>query len=360
MKIDKEKLVEMLVEKTGMEKDEVENQLLQLIDRIKDAAERGKALEIKGFGLFYFDESNKLTFDPSEELSTEISFKYAGMKPVEINPERDTSFVPDPVSGEKSTDKPESKPERVSIFAPDEPFRSEKPEKEKKSDKTEKVEKSKKSEKAAKTQVSEKAAQPKKKKPSVKKKKKSSPKSSDSINNIIISIAAVILIAVLIFGYFYYTDSVDTMTQTGAESPAQLQTLDPVPEETPEMAETPEVIPEMEQVDPAEVTEEADDAGQPEVVQTTYGLMGDLMEDANDGYSIVVHSFNDEINARSTAAELNGDGYRVLVSSRSVSADTVWRVSVGQFQTLQSAVEATNELPSPYNTQNFIQRIQIN
>ena len=91
MKIDRAKLVELLVEKTGMDSDEIDSQLKQLIDRILDAAERGKALEIKEFGMFYFDENGDLKFDPSDELSTEINFKYAGMEPVELKPPRSGS-----------------------------------------------------------------------------------------------------------------------------------------------------------------------------------------------------------------------------------------------------------------------------
>jgi hypothetical protein len=89
MKIDKSRLIELLSDKTGMAADEVQDQLQQLIDRILDAARRGKALEVKEFGMFYFDESGDLKFDPAEELSTEINFKYAGMEPVELKPARE-------------------------------------------------------------------------------------------------------------------------------------------------------------------------------------------------------------------------------------------------------------------------------
>lgn len=345
MKINKEKLVSLLVEKTSMEKEVVEKQLQQLIERIMDAAERGKALEIKEFGLFYFDESNELKFDPAEELSSEISFKYAGMKPVEINPERDTAFAAGKDVEEK---KEEEKPEAESVFVPDEP------EVDKKIDSTDKSD-----EADPPVKTPEKKAEPEKekKKPAI---KKSKDDSSSVINKVIISIAAILLITILVFGYIYYTDSIDTLSDAG-EQPQPEQQLDPLPEDTPEMAESPEIIPEWEPEQPDEVTEEEETLMEPILEpQTTYGLMGEIVEEANDGYSIVVHSFNNEENARSSAAALNTDGYRVLVSSRSVNADSVWRVSVGQFQTLQNATEAARELPSPYNTQNFVQRIQIN
>ena len=56
----------------------------------------GKALEIKEFGLFYFDEDGNLKFDPSRELSTEINFKYAGMEPVELKPPRGAAEMKEP------------------------------------------------------------------------------------------------------------------------------------------------------------------------------------------------------------------------------------------------------------------------
>ncbi len=346
MNINKEKLIDLLVEKTGMGKKDVEKQLEQLIARIMDAADRGKALEIKEFGMFYFDESDELKFDPAEELSSEISFKYAGMQPVEINPERDTAFTGGK-SVEEQQDEKESKPEPA--FITDEPVKSDEPGPSQKSEKPKEPK-----------QPEEKKEKPKKekKKESVKKSKKDS---SSTINKVIFTIAAVLLLTILAFGYMYYTDSVDTLSEAGDQPQPEEQQLDPLPEETPEMAESPEMIPELEPESPDEVTNGEEELMEPIIEpQSTYGLMGEIVEEANDGFSIVVHSFNNEENARSSAAALNNDGYRVLVSARTVNADSVWRVSVGQFQTLQGATEAARDLPSPYNTQNFVQRIQIN
>jgi len=84
MKIEKQQLIELLVVKTGLDKKSVEKQLEELVNRIKDAADRGKALEVKGFGLFYYSEGGDLKFDPSEEFKTEVNFKYAGMEPIEV------------------------------------------------------------------------------------------------------------------------------------------------------------------------------------------------------------------------------------------------------------------------------------
>lgn len=84
MKIEKQQLIELLVVKTGLDQKSIEKQLDELVGRIRDAADRGKALEVKGFGLFYYSETGDLKFDPSEEFKTEVNFKYTGMEPIEV------------------------------------------------------------------------------------------------------------------------------------------------------------------------------------------------------------------------------------------------------------------------------------
>ena len=94
MTINRDELINLLVEKTDMNRNEVEQQLDELTSRIIDAANRGKALEIKGFGLFYFDEGGDLTFRASDMLDSEINFSHAGMEPVEIQPPKSGSVSP--------------------------------------------------------------------------------------------------------------------------------------------------------------------------------------------------------------------------------------------------------------------------
>jgi len=79
MKIEKQQLIELLVVKTGLDQKSIEKQLDELVGRIRDAADRGKALEVKGFGLFYYSETGDLKFDPSEEFKTEVNFKYTSV-----------------------------------------------------------------------------------------------------------------------------------------------------------------------------------------------------------------------------------------------------------------------------------------
>lgn len=84
MKIEKQQLIELLVVKTGLDQQSIEKQLDELVGRIRDAADRGKALEVKGFGLFYYSETGDLKFDPSEEFKTEVNFKYTGLEPIVV------------------------------------------------------------------------------------------------------------------------------------------------------------------------------------------------------------------------------------------------------------------------------------
>lgn len=374
MNIDKPKLVELLVEKTGMQPENVENQLDQLIERIISAAKRGKALEIKDLGLFYFDESGELKFDPAEELSTEISFKYAGMKPVELKPKRDSTLPPidadenkepefSPVINTPSEELPE-----IEDTPEDDPFGIDETgyddfdflsdmEKEPQPD----------------SEPEEKPIEEVKTKPV----KKVPPKRKN--NNGLIAVLAILLLIVLIGGTVWFMDSFSSSEETDVATTSDLPVL--VPEELPVITEEDEEN--MEQLLGMEGQQTADTVPAPEqeqeiVVQQPveetpsitpqppaedqplYGLTGVVMEQANDGYSIVIHSFNTEDTARSTAALLSQDGYRALVNARTVGGSSTWRVSVGQFETLEQARQAAEQLPSPYNTQNFIHRIQIN
>ncbi len=83
MIIDKEQLISLLIDKTGLDATEVEDQLTELINRIQQAAQEDKSFEIEGFGTFNMEEGT-LQFEPSDTLETEINNKYAGMKPIEL------------------------------------------------------------------------------------------------------------------------------------------------------------------------------------------------------------------------------------------------------------------------------------
>lgn len=83
MHIDHSKLVELLAEASGIDKEKVESQIEELLEEIRQAVAEDDAYEIEGFGIFS-GIGNRIIFIPSKELETEINFKYVGMEPIEV------------------------------------------------------------------------------------------------------------------------------------------------------------------------------------------------------------------------------------------------------------------------------------
>lgn len=330
MTIDRTKLVDLLIEKTSLSPEEVENQLEQLIERILDAAERGKALEIKEFGLFFFDQEGELKFEPSEELSTEISFKYAGMKPVELKPERNTAIPADDDSSGpiNAADDVIVVPNSGQKSAPVRPKATPKP-------KT--------------------AAKPISRYPNREKRDR-------------VAVWALLAFFTVLFigALIYFNQPIDPVSEDSVAA------VEPVPQGS-EITDSPEIESEIEpgiesNEAGAEVPDEEFISEEPIEEQNTeatvpiegqmYGLTGELVEEANSGFSIVIHSFYNELRADEVADNFRADGYRVHVTSRVVDGLNVWRVSLGQFESIPDAQEAAETLPEPFNENNFIQRIQ--
>lgn len=112
MHIDHAKLIELISEASGMEPENVEKQLSELIQEIQNAIKEGDAYEVEGFGIFS-GLGNNIIFIPSEELSTEINYKYVGMEPIELDaPATDPEEVnaletrPEKASAEEMDDDP--------------------------------------------------------------------------------------------------------------------------------------------------------------------------------------------------------------------------------------------------------------
>ena len=385
MIIDKPKLVELLVDKTGMQLEDVESQLDQLIERIVDAANRGKALEIKEFGIFYFDEDGELKFEASDELSTEISFKYAGMRPVELKPERDSAMPPVDIEEKQDEDDDLDIPAVPLVESESSGTKEEDPfgfEEENQDDEFDFLsdlggQTDDEDEKLLSADPEPEPVRDPEKKPEPTQKispvKKIAPRKKNNTSTI--AILAILLLVILIGGTIWFMDSLNSdpeSPQTASNMNMPVQVPDELPVITDDDINNMDQLSEQEsnldtpsmeqeaQTGVQESTEPAPTAAESVSEQPTYGLMGVVQEEANDGYSIVIHSFTTENTARSTAALLVQDGYRTLVNSRTVTGSSVWRVSVGQFATLGDAQQAAQQLPSPYNTQNFIQRIQIN
>lgn len=447
MKIDKERLVDLLVEKTSMEKHEVEAQLEQLIERIASATKRGKALEIKGFGTFYFDSDHELRFDPSRSLSTEISYKYAGMQPVELVPERDTSItLEDPFDGQEEAD--------AAIWTPADTDRADLSSGMEKNLETEGGEDAKSLPAAAGSAGrgisaresdtdhpgsdgaarSDKAEQPvpghadedladsvsdnkgagesarsgaplqrspetdEPEVPGTEDRNKKAravvgadhstarrpvtpglPEKRRGSGAIVWVIILILLVGAGLAAYFYFAGQEDQAgqqepggTEFSAEgiqgeengeaalSAAGEQALGLVNADGPEDGFSSD--PESGFSEAASASAGAVNGSSPAGMRDPplYGLSGEVIPRANDGYSIVLHSFDEESKTEEVVQNLTNEGYRTIVGSRTVAGRTMWRVSVGQFETLQDAQDVAAELPSPYNTQNFIHRIQLN
>ncbi|MEX0905953.1 MAG: SPOR domain-containing protein [Balneolaceae bacterium] len=403
MKINKEELVRLLVDKTGMVEDEIKSQLDQLIQRIVDAAQRGKALEIKEFGLFYFDDNGDLKFDPSSEFSTEINFKYAGMEPIELKAPRDVSLPSEELTDDTETDFdddpfadleediPREEPavsrqteqseadEPFDILKedvePEDPFNLPEDESQEQEEdipfdlppeKTDtgddpfgdllRDSAAKLSEEGTETEPETKEEKPAAVKKKTSEKVKRAPATAaksggNPITMIIVIIMAFVLIAA---GYFVF---IEFFQESQPQASVTATVTEPDNEET-----LPGVTPNAEPEEIIEVTESESQSEEEDLspVEPVYGLTGQVQDAGNDGFSIVVYSYNRESQARNVAANLNREGYRVLVTTRIVRGNPVWRVSLGQFASIRQALEQAEELPEPFNTEHFIQRIQTN
>lgn len=390
MTIDRDELINLLMEKTGMDREKVEEQLDELNSRIVDAANRGKALEIKGFGLFYFDEDGELTFRASDQLDTEINFTHAGMKPIEIEPSKPGSAP----SGKELSEEPEDDldaeidslqqtssdsdtPDEADddsdledIFGIEKTLSADKSEKDENKDDSEVPEPFDKliqdapdevkpvSEPQPEDKVKKAGTAPAQKASSASKnKKKAVTKSRDPMTTIIL----VVLAAVFLFAaYFVFTEFMDPPEQSETAQQQDIEINNPPATAERDVTEATEPEePEPEQVpEPEDDPEPLDDPVDEVMTTDPYGLYGELAETEGDVFTIVVHSLESQNVANRTANELRADGFRISVTERTVDGQIYYRVGIGQFPTVQEAVQEASTLPEPFNNQNFIQRLQ--
>jgi len=383
MTINREKLIKLLVEKTELKQAEVEAQLDELTNRILDAANRGKALEIKDFGLFYFDEEGQLSFKASDQLDKEINYQYAGMEPVELKPAKSQ----DPAAGKDTPEESEpeaesDEPEDEQKVIPSEPAakddvfgigRTLSGEKEKEdvgdaedvasevTDPFEKLFQDPAAEiKPQKKETIHKAGTAAKKKSAVKNQPAGTDKkkSRDPMTMIVVIILGFVVLTV---GYLMVSEYLE------APEPAPAETVEPIPMEEPpvtaetDVTETEEPVEqevvgvgEEAEVDEEALSEEPDTSPEDE----RYGLYGNYVETSGIQYTIVLHSLPTIGHAERAAEELRQEGYRTVIDERMVDDRVVFRVGIGQFESIQSALSEAETLPEPYRNQNFIHRIQ--
>ncbi|MCH8558419.1 MAG: SPOR domain-containing protein [Balneolia bacterium] len=140
--------------------------------------------------------------------------------------------------------------------------------------------------------------------------------------------------------------------QTQEEAPAE-QLPEPeeiAPEAQPEPEPEPETTPEPDPR-PAPPVEPA----QP-LASGDYGLEGEIVNVPGRSYGIVVFSLSNLERAQQEEAALREMGYRTRVITIEQDDQTLHRVSVGQFETPEAAVEAGQSLPEPYRSSFFIRR----
>lgn len=104
MLIDNEKFIGLLVENSGIEKEKVEKYVEELVSDIKTAFDEGEGYELEGFG-FFSKLGTNILFIPSDELETEINYKYVGMEPIKL-----PSGASDELGSEEGDDEIEENP----------------------------------------------------------------------------------------------------------------------------------------------------------------------------------------------------------------------------------------------------------
>ena len=94
------------------------------------------------------------------------------------------------------------------------------------------------------------------------------------------------------------------------------------------------------------------------VNQPRYGLMGEVDTRANDGYTLVLYSLSNRQSAMEKYELYRSAGYRSLLSPVNSSRfGLMWRVSIGQFSTVEQALEVAKELPKEIIEDYFITKI---
>lgn len=371
--IEREQLINSLVERTGMDRASVAQQLEKLETRIQKAKTAEAPFEIENFGTFTTVE-NQLEFIPHEILETEINNRYAGMKPIELieafkSPEGETVPVADsPIEQtdvkeyeKKPSDQPEEKksPKEQPSTSKEEPAPvTEQPQ----VSKTE--EEPKRPEKKEDMAVTSAASTPAKDQKEEEAKKTVKRSAGDPIGRTVLVIA--LILGLSIAGWMAYDFGVfgSETTSNGSSDNNQQSSVgqshgdDLGPESTIEQTEGDE---ESGGVDEIQVEEESelDNESLPSSVESdeSYGLYGNIQEAVGNYYTIVVHSMQTISQAEEKQQEvLEQDNYRTEIKEANVNGSTYYRIGIGQFETIDAAQKAAEELPEPYNSNNFISR----
>ncbi len=391
MTVNRKKLVDLLAEKTGLNKAEVEDQLTLLMDELKTGLAKEESFHAPGLGTFCMEEDD-IVFRAEQKLSTEVNFKYAGMKPIElIGAYKETQDIAaDSIavkeSGSEQVPGVEEYTEEMTAEAKEEqPKVEETAEQEEKEaaaspipsmePKNEEVGETEAPQKPAPEQEQPAAAVKKKVAATAPTKKKyHSKRKKDTVDSLgKLLVAAVIIIAVGISGWMFYdlgyfggsaeNDNGETVSKSSVG-----QNLSTVPEQqanTGSNKTAADTVTNDETTGTDNMSEQDGSNSTSSITsiaeasrQSVYGLRGGASPNVEDGYTIVVHSLRDEAKVRRLNEELQQKGYRTVISRASIMDTTFWRLGLGRFKTIDDAQNASQTLPDPYKSNHFIKRIQ--
>ncbi|MGM0506472.1 MAG: SPOR domain-containing protein, partial [Bacteroidota bacterium] len=321
------------------------------------------ALEIRGMGMFYLSAKGELVFDASDELAMEVNYRYAGMEPVLISPgpgrgkEKPASppggddieqtlsemFGEDPVE-KQSEEGQESgiseQDERSPVGSSDTHDRSdesahESEETAPESDETQKTSSSGPSEKPIEKKKKTSTSSSEKKKASTSKRKMPKPrerkrgwfrrnkKERDPIRHLIKTLITIVILGIL----FHFT--LEELKERGiiTDEPLIKKEVKPLPE--------------------APVIEEG----------PWYGMYG-TVEPFGQYHTIALHAVSSRSRADELVGELRSEGYRgVLSSVEHPEHGTLWRISIGQFETEADARRSALFLPEELQENIFVTEI---
>lgn len=307
--------------------------------------EEGEVLNCDMLGSFYKSEG-ELGFRPAPVLSKEINYRYQGQPPVVIaeGSQQELEKEDEASVAFETINKPAEEPpaEKKTEVLPD------------KAKKTE--------------QQQEKAA------PASGEKEDASPDSivrpgeaeeSSSGLRFILLAASVLIAALIIFAVYHHQESSDDSAPENISETADRD------EEDPELLNDPDsdsqMVPEL----TVPETESADDSlraadllerfDRPDSVIPVgdYGLMGEMQRVRGESFGLVVHSLKSRDRAIEQDASLYLQGYRTITYPVETSdGRQSWRVSVGQFETVEDAQAAASQLPEPYRSNYFISKFR--
>lgn len=394
MTVNSKKLVDLLVDKTGFEKAEVEDQLLLFMEQLKSELAEGKDFKVPGLGTFSIVDE-EVAFTAEEKLATEVNYKYAGMKPIEmIGAYKETPDVASEIISAKETEPVPGVEEYSEGMAPtyEDEGETEVFEQIGAEGETEKIEKVSSNEEKPVEQepvTAEKATEPEEvqAEPAASKTKDKAVASSGSSKKISskpgrdssdvmgkILVAAVIVIALGLSGWMFYDLGYFGGRSNGSQGQEPVsqsrvgQNLSTVPDIQGEAEDNKAAADSVinGKAGDSNKTSEQDQSNSTSSVtgiaeasrQSVYGLRGGASPRVKDGYTIVVHSLRDESKVQKLNQELQQQGYRTVISRASVMDTTFWRLGLGRFKTIDDAKEASMKLPDPYKSNHFIKRIQ--